>query len=132
MPINIKKLRPTKCNICGGEVEYIPNKFIYGKPYGSGFCYHCCQCGAYVGTHKIRPQEAFGILANEEMRKMKMKCHDLFDKLWNTPEQRQKCYKWLADKLNIPVSECHFGYFDLDMLHKAYDILSNINNFKRK
>lgn len=69
MPINIKKLRPTKCNICGGEVEYIPNKFIYGKSYGSGFCYHCCQCGAYVGTHKIRPQEAFGILARE--RKMR-------------------------------------------------------------
>lgn len=125
--VNIKKLRPKKCNICGGKVEYIPNKFIYGKPYGSGFCYHCCQCGAYVGTHTIRPKEAFGILANEEMRKMKMKCHDLFDRLWSTPQQRHKCYKWLANELNIPVEDCHFGYFDLETLKMAYEILRRID-----
>ena len=59
----IKILRPTECNICGGEVEYIPNKQIYGKSYGSGFCYHCTNCGAYVGTHKPRPKDALGILA---------------------------------------------------------------------
>ncbi len=120
----IKKLRPTQCNICGGKVEYIPNKQIYGKPYGSGFCYHCCDCGAYVGTHRIRPKEAFGILANDEMRKMKMKCHDIFDKMWNTPQQRKKCYAWLAKELNIKVEDCHFGYFDLDMLGKAYKVLT--------
>lgn len=120
----IKKLRPTQCNICGGKVEYIPNKQIYGKPYGSGFCYHCCDCGAYVGTHRIRPKEAFGILSNDEMRKMKMKCHDIFDKMWNTPQQRKKCYAWLAKELNIKVEDCHFGYFDLNMLGKAYRILT--------
>ena len=37
---------PTKCNICGGLVKYIPNKEIYGKSYGSGFCYYCTNCGA--------------------------------------------------------------------------------------
>ena len=120
----IKKLRPTQCNICGGKVEYIPNKQIYGKSYGSGFCYHCCDCNAYVGTHRIRLKEAFGILANDEMRKMKMKCHDIFDKMWDTPHQRKKCYAWLAKELNIKVEDCHFGYFDLDMLGKAYRILT--------
>lgn len=121
----IKILRPTKCNICDGEVEYIPNKRIYGKSYGSGFCYHCTNCGAYVGTHKPRPKDALGILATAEMREMKMKCHDIFDEMWDTPKQRNKMYKWLAKELNIRLEDCHFGYFDMAMLNKAYNILRN-------
>ena len=121
--LNIKKLRPETCNICGGEVEYIQNKLIYGRPYGSGYCYHCTKCGAYVGTHLVRPKEAFGILSNAEMRAMRRKCHDIFDRLWRTPAERKKCYKWLAKELQIKVENCHFGYFDLDQLKKAYEIL---------
>lgn len=121
--LKIKKLRPTICNICGGEVEYISNKIIYGKPLGSGYCYHCKICGAYVGTHQVRPKEAFGILANHEMRQMKMKCHDIFDSMWNTCRQRKQLYFWLAKQLKIKVEDCHFGYFDMDMLNKAYKIL---------
>lgn len=56
---------PTKCNICGGLVKYIPNKEIYGKSYGSGFCYYCTNCGAYVGTHVPQPKVALGILAKD-------------------------------------------------------------------
>lgn len=119
----IKKLRPKECNICGGKVEYIQNKHIYGKSYGSGYCYYCENCGAYVGTHRVRPKEAFGILANAEMRQLKMKCHDLFDKMWTTGEQRKRLYKWLAKELGINVEDCHFGYFDMDMLKKSYKIL---------
>ena len=86
-------LHPKICNLCGGDVEYISNEKVYGKKYGSGYCYHCTKCGAYVGTHKSRPKEAFGILANKEMRQMKMKCHDKFDALWETPTERRKLYK---------------------------------------
>jgi len=114
---------PTKCNICGGLVKYIPNKEIYGKPYGSGFCYCCTNCGAYVGTHVPQPKVALGILANAEMRKMKIKCHDIFDSLWDTPSQRQKMYRWLSQELGIGVKQCHFGYFDLPMLNRAYKVL---------
>lgn len=121
--LKIKKLRPTACNICGGKVEYISNKQIYGKPYGIGYCYYCTNCGAYVGTHRARPKEAFGILANKEMRQMKMKCHDIFDSMWNTCDQRKQLYKWLAKALKIKVEDCHFGYFDIDMLNKAHKIL---------
>lgn len=123
-------LYPTKCNLCGGSVIYVPNSRIYGREYGSGKCYLCTKCGAYVGTHKPRPREALGILGNFEMRNMKMKCHELFDRKWkNEPTSRkkhiarQKAYRRLAEKLNIPYSECHFGYFDMDTLNKAYEIL---------
>lgn len=52
-----------KCNLCGGEVEYVSNEVVYGKRYGSGFCYRCKSCGAYVGTHEPRSLE---ILADKD------------------------------------------------------------------
>lgn len=123
-------LQPTKCNICNGDVIYTSNKIIYGKEYGSGKCYLCTQCGAYVGTHKPRPKEALGILGNAQMRDMKMKCHELFDKQWKTEPtlerqryMRKRAYQRLADLLNIPLEICHFGYFDMDMLNRAYELL---------
>ena len=66
---------PTRCNICGGPVTYGSNARIYGREYGSGYCYLCERCGAYVGTHKPRPREALGLLANEPMRTGKKMCH---------------------------------------------------------
>lgn len=72
-------LHPKICNICGGKVIYVTNDRIYGKKYGSGYCYLCQNCGAYVGTHKPRPKEALGLLANRFMRETKMKCHEIFD-----------------------------------------------------
>ena len=136
------ELYPKKCNICGGVVQYIENKNIYGKSYGSGWCYYCKDCGAYVGTHKPRPKEALGILANEEMKKWKMWCHREFDILWKGCKEyikidgtivkqqkpkykRNECYKWLSNEMNIPLNECHFGYFDIKQLKRAYAILKN-------
>lgn len=116
-------LYPTKCNLCGGKVIYISNATIYGKEYGSGYCYLCTCCGAYVGTHKPYPKVAMGILANAEMRDLKMKAHSLFDLKWHNRKERNNCYKELTIKLNIPFQECHFGYMDKDMLIKAINIL---------
>ncbi|MBQ7818518.1 MAG: hypothetical protein IJ341_02355 [Bacteroidales bacterium] len=116
-------LHPTVCNLCGGEVEFISNSLIYGKPYGSGYCYYCTSCGAYVGTHKPRPKDALGILANNEMREMKKKCHAIFDTMWTSHKERSKQYAWLAKRLGIKVQDCHFGHFDLETLNLAYTIL---------
>lgn len=123
-------LFPTKCNLCNGEVIFTTNARIYGKEYGSGKIYYCVKCHAYVGTHKPRPKEALGLLANKEMRSMKEKCHALFDEKWKNEgtsklrhKARRLAYKELAEYLNIPVEECHFGYFDLEMLYKVYKYL---------
>jgi hypothetical protein len=116
---------PEICNLCGGKVIYTTNDKIYGRRYGSGYCYLCTNCRAYVGTHKPRPKEAFGILANEEMRNLKKLCHSIFDNLWKTPQERITKYKLLAQKMGIEEKNCHFGYFDLYLLNKAYEILKN-------
>ena len=114
---------PKVCNLCNGKVVYISNDLIYGAKYGSGYAYLCTECKAYVGTHKPRPREALGILGNKEMRDLKIKCHNIFDKLWKTSKQRKALYSKLAKELNIPLRECHFGYFDINRLNDAYKIL---------
>lgn len=120
-------LHPTKCNICGGHVVYTEVAKVYGeknlKFKSSGYCYHCINCGAIVGTHKNAPKDAMGILANKEMAEMRQKSHKLFDTLWKTRDQRTAMYQRLADELGIPFEECHFGYFDLEQLKKVYSIL---------
>lgn len=125
-------LMPKVCNICSGNVIFTSNADIYGREYGSGKCYRCLNCGAYVGTHKPRPREALGLLADKNMRRGKMMCHDVFDSKWRgKPKSRKKrndLYIWLAKQLSIPVEECHFGYFDLQMLREAYKILIKIKN----
>ena len=112
-----------KCNICGGQVEFINNDLIYGSVFGSGKAYRCKKCGAFVGTHKNNPTEPLGILADEEMRKLRKQCHELFDKRWSNNKERLIQYKWLAYKLDIPLSKCHFAMLDKCMLNKALAIL---------
>ena len=126
------ELRPNVCNICSGEVIFTSNARIYGTEYGSGKCYLCTKCGAYVGTHEPRPKEALGLLADKEMRDLKMKCHELFDEKWKNESSyrkrhlaRREAYREFASKMNMPVSECHFGYFDIEKLTEAYKILKS-------
>ena len=114
---------PTKCNLCGGEVVYMSNANIYGRQYGSGFCYYCTSCHAFVGTHKPRPDEAMGLLADSEMRDLKVKCHEFFDKFWKTREERSEAYSRLAEAMRIPIKLCHFGFFNKKNLNKAIEIL---------
>ena len=124
--------RPTICNLCGGRVKYTSNAEIYGREFGSGKCYLCLSCRAYVGCHKPNPKEAMGILADANMRKGKMMCHEIFDSKWKCEDKpkkkRGKLYGWLSVQLGIPIDDCHFGHFDIHMLRKAYRILLQIKD----
>ena len=120
--------QPEVCNLCGGKVIYTSNARVYhGREYGSGYCYLCLACGAYVGTHKPHPKEALGLLADERMRKGKIMCHALYDAMWkgkkHEKRERDALYRWLAEEMAIPVEDCHFGYFNIEQLRQAYRIL---------
>lgn len=118
---------PKLCNICGGKVEYVPLQQVYGDylKYGekSGFCYHCKKCGATVGTHKANPKEAFGLLANDQMRELRQRNHAMFDRFWKNKQQRTKFYKKLAEEMGISFEECHFSWFSIEELEKSYQIM---------
>ena len=122
---NTIDLHPDTCNICGGKVIFTDNSVVYGRKYGSGKCYLCTQCGAYVGTHKPHPDAALGLLADKEMRQLKIACHDIFDQLWSNHSERNQAYKKLAEEMGIEFSECHFGYFTISQLNTAYQILQS-------
>lgn len=119
---------PKTCNLCGGRVEYITNDRIYGRKYGSGFAYRCTKCGAYTGTHYPWPRQALGILADAEMRSLKMQCHAIFDPIWKAKQRahaRSKLYARLAVPMGVKVEDCHFGHFDKPQLKKALAILKD-------
>ncbi|MTI49441.1 MAG: hypothetical protein FH761_16535 [Firmicutes bacterium] len=114
---------PKKCIYCGSKVKLVSNSKIYGREYGNGKCYLCEGCKAYVGVHPDL-KTPLGRLANKELRELKIKAHSLFDPHWKDGNiKRHQAYKELAEKLEIPRNECHFGWFDKDMLLKAIKIL---------
>jgi hypothetical protein len=93
----------------------------------------CRKCGAYVGCHKNgKGDKPLGRLANPELRKLKMRGHELFDSFWKAAikhrgwskgKSRAAAYKWLAGEMNIPESECHFGMMGPDRCSRAIRIL---------
>lgn len=115
---------PKICPFCGGNVRYTSNAEIYGKEYGNGKCYLCKKCEAYTGVHN-NTDIALGVLANKEMRQLKIKCHDIFDKLWVNSKQRNAMYRKLAFLMNIDKKHCHFGHFDINELNQALEILKS-------
>lgn len=121
---NIQKYPiPKVCPYCDSEVMYTSNKEIYGKSFGNGNCYKCTNCDSYVGVHD-GTNIPLGRLANRELRTLKKKAHSLFDPTWkNGKKKRSQAYSDLAKKLGIPTKECHFGWFDKEMLEKAIQIL---------
>lgn len=112
---------PTKCHYCGGEVRLASNKEIYnGTEYGSWpYIYLCDCCKSYVGLH---PQThlPLGTLADGRTRgarKQKLLFLDLVQEHFGG--DRAAGYAWLADQMGIPVSQCHWGMFDVEQCNVA-------------
>lgn len=115
-----------KCNLCDSDqIRFASNSEIYGREYGNGMCFICDGCGGFVGCHD--DGRSLGIIANQEMRELKKKCHALFDPLWKTRKvlKRSDAYYKLSRQLGIKMKDCHFGHFDTDMLNKSLSIMSN-------
>ena len=111
------------CPYCGHDVVLTTNDEIYGKTYGDGKVYLCRNCRASVGCHP-GTTIPLGRMANNELKRLKKLAHTYFDQTWKTKKcNRNKCYQILANKIGIPVKECHFGWFDGPQLHQAIKIL---------
>lgn len=111
---------PTACRYCGGEVELISNSAIYGRSYGNWpYLYLCRPCKAYVGLHPDTdlPLGTLADARTREARKVnKGAFHDLLRaRNW----KRTEGYAWLAERLGIPVEQCHWGWFDADRAELA-------------
>lgn len=114
------------CPYCGEDVILTTNDYLYGKKYskqGNSNVYVCVLCRASVGTHPdgVTP---LGRLADKELKVLKVQAHALFDPIWKSGmRMRKEAYSDLAKRLDIPTRECHFGWFDKEMLLKVITIL---------
>lgn len=122
------------CPFCNKEAKFCENKEIYGRNYGKSYmCYFCKDCDAYVWTHN-NTEKPYWTLANKETRNARHLCHELLDPLWKNVwewdyksgtrwEERKRLYKMIAEKMNIPIEEMHFGMFDIEKCREAYRII---------
>ena len=117
------KARPTNCNICGGPLIFVQMKKIGIRPYQSGWCYYCSNCDKHIATHKTRYRDAIGIIADDETKYLRAKCHELMDKTYRTSAERSIKYSILRKELGLKESECHFGHMDKEMLNKALKVM---------
>lgn len=123
---------PSTCQ-CGGTVELVDNKEIYGKSTGVWpYAYLCRSCSARVGLHP-NTDLPLGTLAGPELRKARNICKDSFESIWTERYMsRTAAYKWLAKKLKIAPYKCHFGLFDIAACEQAKDICDEYLKQMRK
>ncbi|HLV84208.1 MAG TPA: zinc-finger-containing protein [Devosia sp.] len=116
---------PTACPNCGSGVELTQNSAVYGgRLYGAWpWIYRCVdtECDSRVGLH---PGTAIplGTLANAATRDARNRAKARFEAFWRGEARsmtRVEAYAALARELGIPVSECHFGWFDGAMCERA-------------
>lgn len=102
------------------HISIVNNEEIYGHSYGEWpWAYQCQQCEAYVGLHPFT-NIPLGTLADGPTRKARKESKKLFNALHeNGRLTRSEAYQRLADKMDIPVSECHFGWFDTEQCKQA-------------
>jgi hypothetical protein len=119
------KARHVTCDYCGGRAALLKGRDIY--PHRGDLCdkpfYACRPCGAWVGCHP-GTTKPLGRLADQHLRKAKMRVHALLDPLWRSGQiKRSSVYARLADHMGIPPKECHVGMFSLERCALAESVL---------
>jgi hypothetical protein len=130
-----KKKRTVICDYCKEKTILVPDTKVYGRSYG-GKLWICVPCDAWVGCHKGSKDHApLGRLANDELRRWKIRAHAAFDPLWKAKIRIDKCsqsearkagYVWLANELGIELKKCHIGYMDVAMCEKVVKLCKSI------
>lgn len=105
------------CPYCYGEPEFSSSLEFYGVDYGSSV-YYCVECDARVGTHK-GSDKPLGTLANSDLRKLRMTCHNLIDPYWRIGKyKRGTVYRRLSKAMELPQELTHIAMFDEEQCKK--------------
>lgn len=124
---------PVACGDCGASMTLLAD---WDEHSSLALFYGCSrypECRSTHGAHSDgRP---LGVPGDAETRAARIKAHESFDRLWRgaaqmypdlpeTPTEkvaairrlenvaRSRAYAWLADRLRLPVAECHIGKMD--------------------
>jgi len=109
---------PTACRYCGSPVRLGTHAEVYqGRSFGDWpYVYRCVEdrCGAYVGLHP-KTDLPLGTLADARLREARRRHKAPFVSLkrlmgWSD----HQAYAWLADRLGIPLRDCHWSWFEVN------------------
>ena len=107
------------CRDCGAPLEFKEHK-IYG------WAWRCTApgCDGMVSAHQ-RTGEPMGTPATKEVRKLRSRCHRLFDKWMHLRgcDATYKAYAELGSKLGLKKDRMHFGLFDANQCDVALKLL---------
>lgn len=116
------------CCICNTEGVVVSGKDIYEhRPdLWSKKIWRCPNHpDCYVGSHE-KSGEALGVMADKNLRELKMKAHSIFDPWWKSRRvNRYRCYSRLANEMGIDINDCHFGHFKEEQLKKAIELIQD-------
>lgn len=110
------------CPYCNVQAKWCENKEKYGKNYWKSYmCYYCKDCDAYVGCHN-NTREPLGTMANDELRKARMRVHNTFlDPIWKEwRRERKEIYNELNNHF---WREVHIGQTTVQECNKIADYL---------
>lgn len=117
-----------RCPYCKSPTQVSDASVVYRKP-GFGRLLICTgypSCDAYVGMHEGR-SDAKGTLAKGPLRRLRRRCHDLLDPLWQVelPLHRRQLYQEASRFFGV--REFHVGH-----LNEAgcEDFLERFESFK--
>jgi hypothetical protein len=123
------------CPYCKKPAPLVDSALVYGgTSYGPIYC--CKDCDAWVRCHKGTTRR-LGRMANAELGKLRTAVHDVFDPVWkrllaarqrtdpsySKNKARTACYTRLAERMGIPLKECHIANFDPDQCRQAIAII---------
>lgn len=122
-----KRKTTLRCPDCGRPAWLVGGNAIYPRrpELHSKFFWRCVPCDSYVGCHP-GTTKPLGRLANEPLRKARMRLHAMLDPLWRSGAMRRNdAYAMLAEGLGIAKQNCHVGMFDLTTCEASITFLEN-------
>ena len=128
-----------KCTYCGKDAELkrardLPSSIVREEGWlkeNDVYVWLCDKCEAYVVARKDT-FEPLGRLAKKELRRFRHYLHFRFDKLWQEGKlTRTQAYHRLANGMNLPISKCHIGNFNMKECRKAERVIWQIEKYTR-
>jgi hypothetical protein len=141
--INFKILNGLICQYCECGTKLVAGDEVYAnwmketpRPKFLDKKYYVCikNNDHYVGTYSDNIT-SLGRVADIELRKLKNEGHNTFDPLWKEKthfKSQTKAYKWLSEKMNLPLEHTHFGMFTVEQCILAIEYCKNLKNIKNE
>lgn len=129
------------CPYCQCTTELVPGELIYPhrahehpRPAFLEKKYYLCRMNSdhYVGTYDDNIT-SLGRIADAELRNLKQQGHRAFDPLWKDKthfNSQKAAYKWLSEKMNLPIEITHFGMFTNEQCADAIEYCHKLTGMK--